>query len=59
MEEVNKKQSQPEYCKKKYEEDVCEECPFNEYVLVDHPGGDRYRSAKKHHCEWGHWCDDF
>ena len=56
---VSSSSDEPENCTKEYKEDTCDECPFNEYVMVGHPGGSRVHSVEKHHCELGHWEDDF
>jgi hypothetical protein len=58
-EEQNTEFTEPIGCKKEYIGEVCDDCPFNEFVLVGHPGGDSKRSVEKHHCDLGHWEDDF
>lgn len=52
---------EPEDCLKKYNEKVCENCSFNGFEMVAHPGGgcDGRVSVEKHHCEWGYWKEDF
>jgi len=51
--------NEPIGCTKEYIEDICIDCEYNQYVLVEHPGGSIYHSVEKHHCEWGHWKEDF
>jgi hypothetical protein len=53
--------SEPEDCLKKYDEKVCENCSFNSFEMVGHPGGgcDGRVSVEKHRCEWGYWKEDF
>jgi hypothetical protein len=51
--------NEPSDCTKEYKEKTCDGCLFNEYVMVGHPGGSSGHSVEKHHCELGHWEDDF
>lgn len=49
----------PSYCKEKWCENVCDECPFMEYEVVGHPGGENTQSTKQHFCAKGIWKEDF
>ena len=51
--------SEPEYCKKEYIEDICNECPYRETKPVPHPGGDSRYTTESYWCDWGYWEDDF
>lgn len=51
--------NEPSNCIKEYKKEVCDECVFNEYTLVPHPGGSGVHSVERHHCEWGYWEEDF
>ena len=48
-----------ENCLEEHSEKICDNCEFNNYNLVSHPGGSSYHSVKKHYCEQGFWEDDF
>lgn len=49
----------PSYCKEKWCENVCDECPFMDYEVVGHPGGENTQSTKQHFCAKGIWKEDF
>lgn len=51
--------SEPKDCIQDYKNDICDGCPFNEYVMVSHPGGSDTHQVEKHHCDWGYWKEDF
>jgi hypothetical protein len=50
---------EPDDCKKEYIEDICDNCPFKETKIVEHPGGNSRYSTESYWCDWGHWEDDF
>lgn len=59
IERLKQGNSEPKNCIKEYDENVCGDCEFSSYKLVPHPGGSSTDSARKYHCEQGHWEDDF
>ena len=46
-------------CPKEFVEKICDNCPYNDYEMVGHPGGSSVHSVKKHFCKLGNWTEDF
>jgi len=52
-------QKEPIDCKMEYDEKICGECQWLDFIMVSHPGGSSYHQVEKHHCELGYWQEDF
>ena len=51
--------NEPKGCQQEWVENICDNCEFNNYTMVGHPGGSSVHSAKKHYCKLGYWEEDF